>query len=158
MNALQARLAAHPDYRHVVAHAVHPGYVASEIFHELDKKANVDAVGWILTKLLGYVAIDSHQGSLAIANAATGVGFGTREEGSGDGLRGGARPAVRQPDMARGANASGTKPWLSENSLGLCFFRAEAAREARFGAGFQELRSISRSCSPATASGTTSPL
>lgn len=89
LTELQVRMAAHPKYNHIVAHGVHPGYVNSNIWSGVDEAARVHWVPWVLTKSLEYVAINSQQGSLAIATAATGTQFGLRADG-GD-FRGGAR-------------------------------------------------------------------
>lgn len=90
LTELQARMAAHPAYRHIVAHGVHPGFVYSGIWNGLDDKDRVHrVVAWGLTRLLELVSIDSQQGSLAIVHAATAVDCGLNAED--DELRGGAR-------------------------------------------------------------------
>lgn len=95
LSELQLRLLRHPDYDHVILHGVHPGFVDSGIFlfdNDPDRMPkNAGLFFWTLTKLLGLVAIDSQQGSLAIVNAATAPELGLRRDAGGDEFRGGAR-------------------------------------------------------------------
>lgn len=100
LTELQVRMAAVSEYSHIIAHGLHPGFVYSGIWEtgiwtgrSTNAAANKSWILWFVTKLLDNLAIDSKQGSLAIANAATGVENGLQ---SGDGednklLRGGAR-------------------------------------------------------------------
>lgn len=66
---LQDRLSRSKDYRHVIAHGIHPGFVGSNIWHNPD-----GIIPYPLKKLLHTVvnrlAIDSKQGSFAIIHAA----------------------------------------------------------------------------------------
>lgn len=89
MHELQARMAKHPEYQHIVAHGLHPGYVASGLFDQLEKQGTTGFVNRMFCRLRRYLAISPQQGSLAIVNAAIGAEFGARPD-SDDGLRGGA--------------------------------------------------------------------
>ncbi|KAJ5917008.1 hypothetical protein N7504_001023 [Penicillium tannophilum] len=68
LTELQLRCLKHPEYSHVRINGVHPGSVASGIWHN-DLKSN-DISTRALTLFLRYVAITPQQGSLAITNAA----------------------------------------------------------------------------------------
>lgn len=65
---LQSRLRKHPEYHHIAVMGVHPGFVASGIWTDINQKVLANR---ILVFLSGYLAITPQQGSLAISNAAT---------------------------------------------------------------------------------------
>lgn len=67
---LQLRCLKHPEYSHIRINGVHPGFVASGIWHTNDSKSN-DISMRALAFFLRYIAISPQQGSLAITNAAT---------------------------------------------------------------------------------------
>lgn len=66
---LQERLSRSEDYRHVICHGVHPGFVGSNIWNNPES--------WALRKFkplmdaaIRYLSVDAVQGSFAIVNAA----------------------------------------------------------------------------------------
>jgi len=78
LTELQARLAHSPEFKHIVVHGLHPGYVMTNIWNPLTKE-NVKEMSfgeWFLGKLLPYVGITAQQGSLCITNAATNPAWG----------------------------------------------------------------------------------
>lgn len=97
LTELQVRMAAVPEYSHIIAHGLHPGFVYSGIWEtgiwtgRSTNAANGSWLLWFVTKLLDTLAINSKQGSLAIANAATGLENGLRSGEDDKLLRGGAR-------------------------------------------------------------------
>ncbi|KAJ1028407.1 hypothetical protein NDA16_001574 [Ustilago loliicola] len=66
---LQDRLSRSNDYRHVITHGIHPGFVGSNLWHNPDGKIPYP-VKKILHTLVNRLAIDSKQGSYAIVHAA----------------------------------------------------------------------------------------
>ncbi|KAJ5899717.1 hypothetical protein N7495_004461 [Penicillium taxi] len=70
LTELQLHCLKHPEYSHIRINGVHPGFVASGIWHTNDLKSN-DISMRALAFLLRYIAITPQQGSLAITNAAT---------------------------------------------------------------------------------------
>ncbi len=64
---LQSRLLAHQEYEHITINGVHPGYVASCIWNNVQRQP---FTAWVSEQLLQHLAITPQQGSLAIANAA----------------------------------------------------------------------------------------
>jgi hypothetical protein len=87
---LQSRFLKHPEYLHITINGLHPGFVASGIWNNLDGR---DGSGQGLDFLLRYVAITPQQGSLAITHAATAPEFGPDPKkqgvGAGNGRGGG---------------------------------------------------------------------
>lgn len=94
LTELQLRLLRHPDYSHIAVHGVHPGFVQSGIWRPVKEAGTsirkVGLLDWLLVTLLGWLGIDSQQGSLAIVNAATSPELGLKADGA-DEFRGGAR-------------------------------------------------------------------
>lgn len=75
-----------PEYRRIVCHGVHPGYVKTNIWNP--NPSEMAWGEWVLNMLLPYVGISAQQGSLCIVNAATTPSLkyeALREE---DGIRG----------------------------------------------------------------------
>lgn len=70
---MQSRFLKHREYVHITINGVHPGFVASGIWDALKHTGFVNRVFGFL---LRFLAIDSKQGSYAIANAATNPVFG----------------------------------------------------------------------------------
>ncbi|MCO5577149.1 hypothetical protein L7F22_030972 [Adiantum nelumboides] len=75
---LQARLSRSKEYRHVIANAVHPGFVGSNIWNNPDVKnlpwPSPQLVGFLVSKM----SISPAQGSLCILNGALHPKFGFR--------------------------------------------------------------------------------
>ena len=75
---LQARLSRSKEYRHVIANAVHPGFVGSNIWNNPDIKGlpwpSPQLVGFLVSKM----SISPAQGSLCILNGALHPKFGFR--------------------------------------------------------------------------------
>jgi len=67
LTELQSRLAKNEEYKHIVVHGVHPGYVKTNIWNPETKSVGE----WVLTKLLPIFGITAQQGSLCIVNGAS---------------------------------------------------------------------------------------
>ncbi|KDN35409.1 NAD(P)-binding protein [Tilletiaria anomala UBC 951] len=67
---LQSRMSRSAEYRHVITHAIHPGYVASNVWRSGWLKQVPGPIQFLLNIGLKYLAIDSKQGSLAMLYAA----------------------------------------------------------------------------------------
>ncbi|KAJ5278657.1 hypothetical protein N7478_004029 [Penicillium angulare] len=74
LTELQIRCLKHPEYAHIRINGVHPGFVASGIWHDDLKRSGISIRA--LAFLLRYVAITPQQGSLAIINAVTNLECG----------------------------------------------------------------------------------
>ncbi len=67
---LQSRMSRSPDYRHVVCHAIHPGFVNTNVWNS-GWKTEVPFLQQVgINLLLSRVAVNSEQGALAILYAA----------------------------------------------------------------------------------------
>ncbi|CEH18184.1 Dehydrogenases with different specificities (related to short-chain alcohol dehydrogenases) [Ceraceosorus bombacis] len=77
---LQIRLSRSQEYRHVIAHGIHPGFVASNIWNLPHIRALPRILIWLLDKLTSWKAIPPQQGSLAIVNAAVNPALGFSEK------------------------------------------------------------------------------
>jgi NAD(P)-dependent dehydrogenase (short-subunit alcohol dehydrogenase family) len=72
LTELQRRLLLHEKYRHITVNGIHPGYVASGIWHLNNSSSWFTAVKTTVVKIAAYfLGINEQQGSLAILNAAT---------------------------------------------------------------------------------------
>ncbi|KAK0546134.1 hypothetical protein OC846_005073 [Tilletia horrida] len=71
---LQERLSRSEHYRHVIVQGVHPGFVASNIWHGTLAKKDIGSS--VIQFLIGWLAIDTQQGSLAMTHAAYAKHFG----------------------------------------------------------------------------------
>ncbi|KAJ6170946.1 hypothetical protein N7470_000013 [Penicillium chermesinum] len=80
LTELQLRCLKHPEYSHIRINGVHPGFVASGIWHTHEMKSN-DISMRALAFFLRYFAITPQQGSLAITNAATSPDCGQTTSG-----------------------------------------------------------------------------
>jgi len=77
LTELQHRMSNHEAYKHIVIQGVHPGFVNTNIWKSADGKVHKNTwVAWAFAVFLGYIGIDSFQGSLAITNAATAPEWG----------------------------------------------------------------------------------
>ncbi|KAJ6113808.1 hypothetical protein N7523_007125 [Penicillium sp. IBT 18751x] len=85
---LQSRLLKHPEYLHITINGLHPGFVASGIWKNLESRLGPGPRS-VLEFLLQYVAISSQQGSLAITHAATSPEFGPNPKKQGVGAENG---------------------------------------------------------------------
>ncbi|KAL9937217.1 hypothetical protein V8E36_003626 [Tilletia maclaganii] len=74
---LQERLSRSEDYRHVIVQGVHPGFVASNIWHTTKSLPQYlqNVIQWALKN----IAIDTQQGSLALTYAGYHHAFGFSE-------------------------------------------------------------------------------
>lgn len=66
---LQDRLSRSDDYRHVIVHGIHPGFVGSNIWHNPDSKIPYP-LKKVFSTVINRLSIDSKQGSYAIIHAA----------------------------------------------------------------------------------------
>ncbi|CDS82433.1 uncharacterized protein SPSC_03252 [Sporisorium scitamineum] len=66
---LQDRLSRSEDYRHVIVHGIHPGFVGSNIWHNPDSKIPY-FLRFILNTVINKLSITPKQGSHAIIHAA----------------------------------------------------------------------------------------
>lgn len=76
---LQERLSRSEDYRHVIVHGIHPGFVGSNIWHNPDTKVS-SVLRFVLHTIINRVSIDSRQGSFAIIHAALDPSLGLPAE------------------------------------------------------------------------------
>ncbi len=72
---LQQRLSRSEDYRHVICHGIHPGFVGSNIWHNPDTKVPY-ALRFVIQRAINWLAIDPKQGSYAIIHAALSPSLG----------------------------------------------------------------------------------
>lgn len=86
---LQDRLSRSDDYRHVIVHGIHPGFVGSNVWHNPDTKVSYP-VKLLLNTIVNRFSIDSQQGSFAIIHAALEPSLGLPSKLT----KGGTKPAV----------------------------------------------------------------
>ena len=67
---LQSRLSRSEDYKHVISHAVHPGYVNTNVWNSGWMKKTPAPIRVVLGLGLKYIAITPYQGSMAMLWAA----------------------------------------------------------------------------------------
>ena len=87
---MQSRFLKHPEYLHITINGVNPGFVASDIWHDVSDDSILERS---LKLLLRYYAITPRQGSMAITHAATSPELGPdpkkQNVGSSNGQGGG---------------------------------------------------------------------